>query len=99
MLNYLLKDFKNIENYFHDENQYLNTIKYIIENGSLINSRNGNVYTITGYPMHFSLENDIIPIITTKKVAIKTHRVALPETAPTIKISIRASNFASFNPL
>jgi hypothetical protein len=34
-----------------------------------------------------------------KKVAIKTHRVALPETAPAIKISIRVSNFASFNPL
>jgi thymidylate synthase len=72
MLNYLLKDFKNIENYFHDENQYLNTIKYIIENGSLINSRNGNVYTTIGCPMHFNLENNTIPILTTKKVAIKT---------------------------
>ena len=72
MLNYLLKEFKILNNITHDENQYLNTIKYIIENGSLINSRNGNVYTTIGCPMHFNLENNIIPILTTKKVAIKT---------------------------
>jgi len=34
-----------------------------------------------------------------KKGVIKTRRAVQPETAPAIKISIRASNFASFNPL
>ena len=72
MLNYLLKEFKNLNNINHDENQYLNTVKYIIENGNLINGRNGNVYTVIGCPMHFNLENNIIPILTTKKIAIKT---------------------------
>ena len=72
MLNSLLNDFKKRKNIYHEENQYLNTIAYIINNGSLVNSRNGNVYTIIGCPMHFTLENNTVPILTTKKVAIKT---------------------------
>lgn len=72
MLNSLLNDFKKRNNIFHDENQYINTIEYIIKNGKLVNGRNGNVYTIIGCPMHFTLENDIVPIITTKKLAINT---------------------------
>ena len=72
MLNSLLNNFKKRNNSNHDENQYLNTIEFIINNGKLISGRNGNVYTIIGCPMHFSLENNIVPIITTKRVAIKT---------------------------
>ena len=72
MLNSLLNNFKKRNNSTHDENQYLNTIEFIIDNGKLTTGRNGNVYTIIGCPMHFSLENNIVPIITTKKVAIKT---------------------------
>ena len=60
MLNSLLNNFKKRNNSTHDENQYLNTIEYIIDNGKLITGRNGNVYTIIGCPMHFSLENDIL---------------------------------------
>lgn len=56
----------------HDENQYLNLIQYIIENGVLINGRNGNVLTVIGCPMHFNLLENTIPILTTKKVAWKT---------------------------
>ena len=56
----------------HDENQYLNLIQYIIENGVIINGRNGNVLTVIGCPMHFNLLENTIPILTTKKVAWKT---------------------------
>ena len=72
MINSLLNDFKKINGIYHDENQYLKTIDYIIKNAKLITGRNGNVYTIIGCPMHFSLENNIVPILTTKKVAIQT---------------------------
>ena len=38
----------------------------------MVNGRNGNALTIFGAAMHFSLENNKIPILTSKKVAIKT---------------------------
>jgi thymidylate synthase len=38
----------------------------------MINGRNGNAKTIYGSSMHFSLQNGIIPLLTTKKVAWKT---------------------------
>lgn len=63
---------KDKEGNFHDENQYLYLIKYIIEQGTLIEGRNGNVLTVIGCPMHFNLENNTIPILTTKRVAYKT---------------------------
>jgi len=72
MLNSLLNNFKKKDNNYHEENQYLNTIDYIINNGKSITGRNGNVYTIIGCPMHFTLTNNIVPILTTKKVAVKT---------------------------
>jgi|TARA_Y100000992_G_C21262947_1_gene492312 thymidylate synthase len=56
----------------HEENQYLKLINDIIENGTMETGRNGNVKTIFGAAMHFSLENNKIPILTTKKVAWKT---------------------------
>ena len=56
----------------HDERQYLYLISDIKNEGSLEKGRNGNTYAVFGSSMHFSLENGVIPILTTKKVAWKT---------------------------
>lgn len=67
---------RNIQKSFTSENeeerQYLNLINDIINKGSLERGRNGNTYVIIGGAMHFSLENNTIPLLTTKKVAWKT---------------------------
>lgn len=66
---------ENIENNLektHEEYQYLNLIKDIINNGSLEEGRNGFTKSIFGYSMRFSLKDGIIPIMTTKKLAWKT---------------------------
>ena len=56
----------------HDEYQYINLIKHILEYGTMIEGRNGNALTIYGSSMHFSLENNTWPLLTSKKVAWKT---------------------------
>lgn len=56
----------------HDEYQYINLIRDILNEGIMEHGRNGNAKTIIGSAMHFSLANGIIPILTTKKVAWKT---------------------------
>ena len=56
----------------HKENQYTDLIKDLLESGSLVQGRNGNTLCSIGCGMHFSLENNSIPILTTKKVAVKT---------------------------
>ena len=56
----------------HPEKQYLNLIKNIISNGSITPSRNGNTVNTIGTMSKYSLENNTIPILTTKKVAWKT---------------------------
>lgn len=56
----------------HDEHQYLELISDIISEGDMITGRNGLTKTIFGSAMHFSLENNTIPLLTTKKVAWKT---------------------------
>jgi thymidylate synthase len=53
----------------HEEHQYLNLIKEIIQDGSVEHGRNGKTYTKFGYSMRYSLKDGIIPILTTKKVA------------------------------
>ena len=67
---------RNIQKSFtcenEEEKQYLNLINDIISKGSLEKGRNGNTYVIIGAAMHFSLENNSIPLLTTKKVAWKT---------------------------
>ena len=60
------------EGNLHDENQYLSLIDDIINHGIMVNGRNGNAKTIFGAAMHFSLEDNTIPILTTKRVAWKT---------------------------
>lgn len=53
----------------HEELQYLNLIRDILENGSYEKGRNGNTYTKFGHSMRFSLKDGIIPLLTTKKLA------------------------------
>lgn len=62
-----MTDFKNDE-----EQQYLNLIKNILENGTWENGRNGKTKAIFGNMMRFSLKDGKIPILTTKKTAWKT---------------------------
>jgi len=56
----------------HEEVQYLNLIKTILEDGFLEEGRNGKTKSIFGGSMRFSLKNGKIPILTTKKVSWKT---------------------------
>ena len=72
MLKNALKVNKMKEGKEHDENQYLNLLKDILNEGVKVTGRNGTVYMVSGSAMHFSLENHIIPLLTTKKVAHKT---------------------------
>ena len=72
MLKTALRSIKTINGKEHDENQYINLIKDILEHGDMIEGRNGNAKTIYGSSMHFSLENGTLPLLTTKKVAWKT---------------------------
>ena len=60
------------EDNFHEEYQYINLLKDIIEHGSMEMGRNGKTKSVFGSAMHFSLENGSIPILTTKKTAWKT---------------------------
>ena len=61
------KGIKNLE-----EIQYLELVNDIIKNGDKIKSRNGITRNLFGTSMKFSLENNRIPILTSKKVAWKT---------------------------
>jgi thymidylate synthase len=60
------------EKYDHEEKQYLSIIKDLISSGDKIMGRNGYTYSKNGASMYFSLENDTIPILTTKKMATRT---------------------------
>ena len=51
----------------HPERQYLNLIGNILKNGIRESGRNGNTKTIIGAIMKFPLNDNIIPIMTTKK--------------------------------
>uniref|UniRef100_A0A6C0ARV0 thymidylate synthase n=1 Tax=viral metagenome TaxID=1070528 RepID=A0A6C0ARV0_9ZZZZ len=62
--------FKNTR--FHGEYQYLSLLENILENGSWEEGRNGRTTSIFGNMMRFSLKNNQIPILTTKKTAWKT---------------------------
>jgi thymidylate synthase len=64
--------FSNIEKYSHEEYQYLDLIKNILDNGAWESGRNGRTKSIFGQSMRFSLAEGKIPILTTKKTAWKT---------------------------
>jgi thymidylate synthase len=55
-----------------EEQQYLDLIKNILDNGTWALGRNGRTKSIFGHSMRFSLANGKIPILTTKKTAWKT---------------------------
>jgi thymidylate synthase len=55
-----------------EEDQYLDLLRNIIDNGHMEMGRNGNTKSIFGASMRFSLANGKIPILTTKKTAWKT---------------------------
>ena len=64
--------FSNIQKISHEEYQYLNLIEDILENGHWEEGRNGKTKSIFGASMRFSLKDNKIPILTTKKTAWKT---------------------------
>jgi len=64
--------FANIKHFQHEEYQYLNLIRKILDEGTWTKGRNGNAKSIFGCSMRFSLQNNKIPILTTKKTAWKT---------------------------
>jgi thymidylate synthase len=72
MIKRSLEKLKERNGEYHEENQYLTLISDILDYGTMIEGRNGNTLTTFGSAMHFSLENDTVPVLTTKKVAIKT---------------------------
>jgi thymidylate synthase len=55
-----------------EERQYLELLTRILETGTWEESRNGKTISLFGSMMRFSLKNNTIPILTTKKVAWKT---------------------------
>lgn len=59
-------------NKYNEENQYLNLLDDILCSHNNQEGRNGNTLSIFGSTMHFSLEHNKMPIMTTKKVAWKT---------------------------
>ena len=69
---YMLKNLISAKKYKHEEDQYIELIKDILNEGCMISGRNGNALTVFGSAMRFSLENNKIPLLTTKKVAWKT---------------------------
>jgi thymidylate synthase len=60
-------------NYYNkEEGQYNKIVNDILTNGSSDIGRNGNVLSLFGKTMRFSLSNNTMPILTSKKVAWKT---------------------------
>jgi thymidylate synthase len=55
-----------------DEQQYIDLIKNILDNGTLEQGRNGNTLCLYGEKMKFDLRNNTLPLLTSKKVAWKT---------------------------
>ena len=72
MLKKTLDSIKYKNSIYHEENQYLNLIEDIMEENSEFIGRNGKTLAVFGSSMHFRLENNIIPLLTTKKLAYKT---------------------------
>jgi thymidylate synthase len=56
----------------HEEYQYLDLVNNILDNGFIEEGRNGKTKSIFGSSMRFSLRDNKIPILTTKKTAWKT---------------------------
>ena len=72
MLKHRLHDLNIRDNEYNPENQYLNLIDDILNYGEIFNGRNGSTKAIFGSCMYFNLENNTIPILTTKQMAWRT---------------------------
>ena len=56
----------------HEEYQYLNLLQDLLDDGTMEEGRNGKTIRGVGACMHFSLEDGKIPVLTTKRTAVKT---------------------------
>jgi thymidylate synthase len=56
----------------HQEEQYLQLIRDVLEKGTMEEGRNGRTKSLFGYSMRYSLKDGTIPLLTTKRVAWKT---------------------------
>ena len=54
------------------EKGYLKLVRMIMRHGNVRKTRNGELYSIFGSQLRFSLSNHSIPILTTKKMAIRS---------------------------
>lgn len=72
MLKKILEERKQKNNYRHEEYQYLYLIEDILNENNYFLGRNGNTFAVYGCSMNFSLENNVLPLLTTKKIAWKT---------------------------
>jgi thymidylate synthase len=55
------------------EQAYLNLVKNCIENGDFrLDRTKVGTYSLFGKQLNFDLEGGVIPLLTTKKVALKT---------------------------
>jgi thymidylate synthase len=68
----IFSNINKINKMTHEEYQYLDLIENILENGHWEEGRNGKTQSIFGASMRFSLKDNKIPILTTKKTAWKT---------------------------
>ena len=57
---------------FIGEHGYLRLIRNILKVGDKRKTRNGNMYSLFGTQLHFSLLDNTLPILTTKKLAIRS---------------------------
>ena len=62
----------HVHKFNYEEAQYLNLIRNTLDYGKIKKSRNGNTLSLIGESMRFSLNNNKIPLITTKKLAWRT---------------------------
>ena len=72
MLRKVLESNKYRNDVYHEENQYINLIDDILNENSDFIGRNGNTKAVFGSAMHFSLEENNVPFLTSKKLAWKT---------------------------
>lgn len=64
--------FKNMSKIYHPEKQYIKLVEHIFKYGDKEVGRNGNVLSSLGIAMRFDLQDNTIPILTSKKMAWKT---------------------------
>ncbi len=72
MLKKVLESNKYRNGVYHEENQYINLIDDILNENTEFIGRNGNTKAIFGSAMHFSLQENNVPFLTSKKLAWKT---------------------------